>query len=135
MPKINGYIGFNDTCRQAMGFYQECIGGELTLQIVKESPMKDMFPASHQDKVLHANLESKDFTLLATDLPGTNATLSPGTITLMLICDTKAEMQSIFEKLGEGGKITHSIMEFYAGSMGHITDKFGVNWGVFSAEK
>ena len=135
MPKINAYIGFNDTCRQAMAFYQQCIGGELTLQIVNESPMKDMFPADHQNKVLHANLESGDFTLLGTDLPGANRSFSPGAITLMLTCDTKAEMQSLFEKLSTGGKVTHPIMEFFAGSMGNFTDKFGVNWGVFSAEK
>jgi PhnB protein len=26
-------------------------------------------------------------------------------------------------------------MEFFAGTMGNLTDKFGVKWGVFSAEK
>ncbi|RWY52505.1 VOC family protein [Mucilaginibacter gilvus] len=135
MPKINAYIGFNDTCRQAMEFYREVIGGDLTLQVVKESPMKDMFPASHQDKILHANLESNDFTLLATDLPGNNAVVSAGTIILMLVYDTKAEIQVTFDKLAEGGNITHPIMEFFAGTMGNLTDKFGVKWGVFSAEK
>jgi PhnB protein len=134
MPKINAYIGFNDTCRQAMAFYREVIGGELTLQVVKESPMKDMFPTSHQDMILHASLESSDFTLLATDLPG-NSSVSPGTITLMLTYDTKAEMKSAFDKLAEGGNVTHPIMEFFAGTMGNLTDKFGVKWGVFSAEK
>ena len=134
MPKINAYIGFNDTCRQAMAFYREVIGGELTLQVVKESPMKDMFPASHQDMILHASLESSDFTLLATDLPG-NSSVSPGTITLMLTYDTKAEMKSAFDKLAEGGNVTHPIMEVFAGTMGNLTDKFGVKWGVFSAEK
>ncbi|MBD1363679.1 VOC family protein [Mucilaginibacter sp. ZT4R22] len=134
MPKINAYIGFNDTCRQAMAFYREVIGGELTLQVVKESPMKDMFPGSHQDMILHASLESSDFTLLATDLPG-NSSVSPGTITLMLTYETKAEMKSAFDKLAEGGNVTHPIMEFFAGTMGNLTDKFGVKWGVFSAEK
>lgn len=135
MPKIDAYIGFNDTCREAMSFYKDILGGELTLVVVGESPMKDMFPATHQDKILHATLESKNFTLLGTDLPGSGNGVVSANIRLMITCDTKAELQSIFDKLSESGIITHPIMEFYAGSMGNLTDKFGVNWGVFSAEK
>ncbi|TFF40138.1 VOC family protein [Mucilaginibacter psychrotolerans] len=100
-----------------------------------ESPMEEMFPASHQDKILHATLESADFTLNGTDLPGNNQAIGSGNIRLMISCPTKNEMQSIFDKLSEGGKVTHPIMEFFAGAMGNLTDKFGVNWGVFSAEK
>lgn len=135
MPKLNAYIGFSDTCREAMTFYKEIIGGELTLQVVGESPMAEMFPASHQDKILHATLESLDFTLNGTDLPDNNQAIGSGNIKLMISCDTKNEMQSIFDLLSEGGKVTHPIMEFFAGTMGNLTDKFGVNWGVFSPEK
>jgi PhnB protein len=57
MSTINAYIRFKNNCRQAMTFYQECLGGELDIQIVKDSPMKDMFPPQLQDIVLHASLE------------------------------------------------------------------------------
>lgn len=135
MPKINAYINFNNTCREAMTFYRECFGGELSLTVVGESPMKDMFPAEHRDKILHADLTGGDFSLLATDLPGPNKVFSSGSIVLTLVCDTKAELESLFGKLSEGGNVTHPVMQFYAGSMGNVTDKFGVAWGVFSAEK
>jgi PhnB protein len=44
MTTINAYLTFNGNCRQAMTFYRECLGGELTLQAVKGSPMEGHWP-------------------------------------------------------------------------------------------
>lgn len=133
MSKINAYIRFKNNCRQAMAFYQECLGGELVIQIVKDSPMKDMFPPQLQDIVLHASLDNGDLTLLGSDMPSEDP--EGHTITLMLVCDNKAEFLSRFNKLAEGGKVIHEGSTFFAGTMGNLTDKFGIRWGVFTAEK
>jgi PhnB protein len=34
MTEINPYLNFNGSCREAMNFYKECLGGELTLMAV-----------------------------------------------------------------------------------------------------
>ena len=39
MAQLNAYLRFNGKCREAMTFYQACLGGELTIQTVGESPM------------------------------------------------------------------------------------------------
>ena len=135
MSKINTYINFKNNCREAMTFYQACLGGELTLQIVKESPMKDMFPGHLQDLILHASLTKGDLILLGSDMPNEDADGANGPVSLMLACDTKAELLSTFDKLGKGGKVVHPVESFFAGTMGNLTDKFGIRWGVFSAEK
>jgi PhnB protein len=133
MSTINAYIQFKNNCRQAMSFYQECLGGKLTIQVVKDSPMKNMFPPQLQDIVLHSSLENGNLTLLASEMPMEGA--DGQMVTLMLNCDSKKELLSTFEKLSAGGNVVHPIEEFFAGTMGNIIDKFGVRWGVFTAEK
>ncbi|TSD64649.1 VOC family protein [Inquilinus sp. KBS0705] len=134
MSKIVSYIHFNPgTCRQAMHFYQEVLGGELSIQIVKDSPMAAMFPPHLQDGVLHADLTNGNLTILASEL--SPADVSGQYITMMLVCDTKAELIEKFDKLAKGGNVNYPVETFFAGSMGNLTDKFGTQWGVFSDEK
>jgi PhnB protein len=133
MSKILAYVHFKNNCREAMTFYQECLGGELMLQAVKDSPMKDMFPPHLQDIILHADLTNGDLTLLGSEMPTDDQ--GGHTITLTLTCDTKAELFSKFDKLAAGGKIIHPGETFFGGTMGDLVDKFGIRWGVFSAEK
>ena len=133
MSKITAYIHFKNRCREAMTFYQECLGGELDLQVVKDSPMKDMFPPHLQDAILHASLEKGDLNLLGSELP--NGDVEGFTVSLMLICDSKAELNSTFDKLAAGGKVIHAGETFFAGTMGNLIDKFGMRWGLFSSEK
>jgi len=52
-----------------MTFYQQCLGGELSLQAVKDSPIKEMFPPHMQDIILHADLTKGELTLLGSDIP------------------------------------------------------------------
>jgi PhnB protein len=136
MLKINAYINFKDNkCAEAMTFYHSLLGGELSLMPVKDSPMKDMFPAEAQQGILHADLTGSDFSLLATDMPDATIDAQIGAVSLTLTCANKAEVQQKFDKLAEGGKVVHPIMTFFAGTMGNVIDKFGVRWGVFTDEK
>jgi PhnB protein len=136
MSKINAYINFRDNnCREAMNFYKECLGGELSLIVVKESPMKDMFPPQLQDIILHADLTKGDLTLLGSDMPNDDITSDSDPVSLTLTCDSKAEASAMFDKLSAGGKIVHPMSTFFAGTMGNIIDKFGSRWGIFTAEQ
>ena len=44
MARLNPYLNFDNNCREAMNFYKECLGGELTLQTIGESPLCDKMP-------------------------------------------------------------------------------------------
>jgi PhnB protein len=136
MSKISAYINFkNNQCREAMAFYQSVIGGELNLTPVKDSPMKDMFPAEVQGGILHADLTGSDFNLLGTDMANSNIEATVGIVSLTITCANKAEVQEKFSQLAQGGKVVHEVMTFYAGTMGNVIDKYGVGWGVFTEEK
>ena len=48
MTTLTPYLLFDGTCQKAMEFYKVCIGGELALTKVKDSPAKDHMPAFQQ---------------------------------------------------------------------------------------
>ena len=54
--QIQSYLTFNGNCREAMNFYQRCLGGELAFQTVGESPLSDHMPAQMKDCILHSTL-------------------------------------------------------------------------------
>lgn len=136
MSKISAYINFkNNQCAEAMTFYQSVLGGELNLMPVKDSPMKENFPAEAQGGILHADLTGSDFNLLGTDMPNPNIEAVVGVVSLTITCATKAEVTEKFAKLAGGGKVVHEVMTFFAGTMGNVIDKYGIGWGVFTDEQ
>ncbi len=56
MAKLNPYLNFNGKCREAMTFYKECLGGEVTFMEVSTSPMAAELPAEMKDHIMHAQL-------------------------------------------------------------------------------
>jgi PhnB protein len=67
MAQLNPYIFFAGNCRDAMTFYQECLGGELLIQTVGESPMASQMPPEAHNGVLHAALQGGGMTIMASD--------------------------------------------------------------------
>ena len=110
-----------------MNFYKICFGGELILQTVGDSPMAAQWPVKAQNRILHASLVNGDINLLASDM-GSDHLVMGNVISLSLGCSSKKEIESFFEKLSEGGKVTHPLHEFFDGIIGALTDKYGMNW-------
>lgn len=136
MSKISAYINFkNNQCAEAMTLYQSLLGGELNLMPLKDSPMKDNFPAEAQGGILHADLTGSDFNLLGTDMHNPNIEATVGLVSLTITCTSKADVNEKFAKLAEGGKVVHEVMTFFAGTMGNVIDKYGVGWGIFTEEQ
>jgi PhnB protein len=68
MAKINSYLSFSNT-REAMTFYQDCFGGELYFQTVKESPeMAAQMPPEYADAILHSTLTKDELVIMASDM-------------------------------------------------------------------
>jgi PhnB protein len=128
MAQLNPYLLFTGKCREAMTFYQECLGGELSIMTFGESPMADQVPAEHRDNVLHAMLAAEGITLMAADLmPGVTAP-EGGRVTLCLNSRDKHEIRAYFDKLSAGGNVTMPLDEAFFGLFGEMTDRFGMNW-------
>jgi PhnB protein len=126
MTQINAYLTFNGNCREAMTFYKKCFGGNLTLQKVKDSPMAKQWPKEAQEHILHASLVNDRLILLASDMG--EKLIKGNMISLALQCSSDKEIENFFSNLSSGGKITHALHKFYDGTIGALTDKYGMNW-------
>lgn len=129
MIQINPYLTFNGNCAKVMSFYQECLGGELVLLTVKDSPMAKDWPVNMQENILHASLISENMTLLGSDMGGPGDKMIKGnTISLSLSCSTEEELETLFEALSRNGEITRPLHQFFGGTIGTLTDQFGMDW-------
>lgn len=134
MTQINAYLHFSSNCREAMTFYKECLGGELSIQAVGESPMADQMPPELQKNILHASLVKDGFVLLGSDM-GPEGAIKGNTISLLLNCSSAEEIKTFFSNLSAGGEIGHPLKEeFWGATFGDLTDKFGINW-MFNFDK
>ena len=127
MKQITPYLFFNGNCRDAMNFYKQCIGGELTITTFGEGDPNARPEA--KDRVIHARLERGPTLLMALDnmpempfTPGDNVSLS-------IACDSADEVKKAFTALSAGGK---SIMApadtFWNANFAMFNDKFGMHW-------
>ncbi len=129
MGQINPYLTFYGNCREAMTFYKDCLGGELTLQTVGDSPMANQWPVQAHQNILHASLSKNgQVMLLASDMGGPEEIINGNSISLSLNCSSETEIQTCFSTLASGGKVTRPLHAFFAGTIGTLTDKFGMQW-------
>ena len=135
MAKLNPYLNFDGNCREAMTFYKNCLGGDLYLQTVKESPeMAAMMPPHLKDHILHSVLTCGDIVIMASDL-NKEKPVNGNTYQLCIQCDSEDQLLSFFNGLSEGGTINDPIADMpWGAKFGAITDKFGKSW-IFNWEK
>jgi PhnB protein len=129
MPTLNPYLTFNGNCREAMTYYKECLGGELTLMVVGESPVAEQMPPQFKDQILHSSLKTGDMEFMASDMQPQKHT-EGNDVHLCLNCKTEEETRSLYEKLSAGGEARQPVHEMFFGLIGALTDKFGKQWMV-----
>ena len=129
MTKINSYLTFNGNCREAMTFYKECLGGELTQQTVGESPMTEQMPAQMKESILHSMLTSEGIVIMGSDMAPETGLIKGNAVSLMLNFSNKEETRRIYTNLSKGGNATHPLeVTFWGTLFGNLTDKFGNQW-------
>jgi len=129
MTTLSSYLLFEGNCRQAMEFYRSCLGGELILARVKDTPAKQQMPESQHDKVVNARLRGSNFDISASDwLRPDQTPIRGNTACLYLSGGTFQELKFLFEKLSDGGEITDPLSQQFFGAYGALNDQFGVRW-------
>ena len=134
MKAIVTYLNFNGNCREAMKFYQRCLGGELSIMPFSEAPGD--FPKEAKDRVMHARVTKDGTTLLmASDtMPGSNFVQGTN-FSISIDCQGAEETDRLFTAFGENAKITMPLQDaFWGARFGMLRDKFGINW-MFNFEK
>jgi len=129
MTQINSYLTFSGNCREAMTFYKDCLGGELSLQTIGESPMADKMPQQMRDCILHSTLTKGALVLMASDMVAEEGLKKGNAVSLMLNCSSEEEIKKTYASLSAGGKATHPLEDTFWGAVfGDLTDRFGNHW-------
>ena len=125
---LNPYLNFNGTARQAMEFYRDVFGGDLTL-----STFADLGAAegADADKIMHAQLQTSDgYTIMGADVPGNMEYQPPAGFAVSLSGDDST-LHGYFDKLSAGGTVTMPLAkQAWGDEFGMLTDQFGIQWMV-----
>ena len=127
--RLNPYISFDDTARQALEFYQGVFGGDLTLSTFGEAGAGD---GPDADKIMHGQLETPaGYTLMVSDTPaGMDRTVGTN-ISISLSGDDADELRGYFSQLSEGGNVTMPLeKQMWGDEFGMCVDPFGIAWMV-----
>jgi PhnB protein len=126
--RLNPYLSFRDSAKEAMDFYHSVFGGELTRSTFAEMHASE--DPAEQDKIMHSMLTTDGgLTLMAADTPN-SMEWSPGSNgSISLSGENDAELRGYWDKLSEGGTVTVPLEPApWGDSFGMCVDKFGVNW-------
>ncbi len=129
MAKLFTYLTFNGNCKEAMTFYQTCLGGELTFQnldIIQEGTGKG---ATVRAVIVQACLKSEKIALMGSDLVADEGIYRGNAISLLMQCDSREEVLEYYSKLQRDGVGTYPLSVNEHGNLfGGLTDRFGTHW-------
>jgi len=129
MTKLRAYLTFNGNCREAMAFYKECLGGELRLQPIRDSPMASKLPEKMKECILHSTLTKENFVLMGSDMVSEDGLQRGNSVSLMLDCSTEEELNTYYNNLSINGNPIHPIENTFWGALfGGLTDRYGHHW-------
>jgi PhnB protein len=131
MLSLTPFLLFDGNCAEAMQFYHSCLGGDLTLTRLGDTPMKAQFPPEQHNKITYALLKSGNVEFSATDWLHPAHRRQPGNTSAMYLTGASLdELSPIFEKLREGAhhEFLVALREMPFGIYGRFTDRFNVEW-------
>lgn len=131
MP-INAYLNFNGNCREAVEYYAEVFQTDPPqIMAFGDTPPDPNFslPEEAKNLVMHTQLRIAGSIVMFSDIfPGMSYTQG-NNISLTVVSKNVEEINSLFDKLKEGGKVQMELQEtFWSKRYGMVTDKFGIGW-------
>jgi len=136
MVQTTPFLLFDGNCAEAMTFYQKCLGGELNLTKVSDTPMKAQYPEEKHNRIIYSQLVNDAVNISATDWLHPTRKPQQGNTVCIHITGRSDELKSIFDSLSEGAskELLDELRDMPFGSYGHLADKYGVHW-FFKGEK
>lgn len=138
MASVSTYLNFDGTTEEAFEFYKSVFGKEYDeggiMRMGDVPPQEDQPPVRKEDKnlVMHVSLETiAGHRIMGTDtIESMGFTLKKGNnMSINLQPDTRAEVDSLYGRLSDGGSDTVKPQEMFWGDyFGQCTDKYGVQW-------
>ncbi len=132
MLSCTPFLLFDGNCAEAMTFYHKCLGGELNLLKLGDTPMKAQFPKEKHNRIINADLKNGAIEISATDWMASPASepIQGNMSAIFVVGETYDELKAVFDKLSEGGekKRFQELHELPFGLYGQFYDRYGVQW-------
>ena len=124
---LNPYLSFRDDAREAMTFYADVFGGDLTVSTFGEYGDPEAPEAS---LVMHAQLRTDDgLVLMGADTPPGMDHTPGGALTVSLSGDEDEKLTGYWSRLSEGGQVSVPFeKQMWGDTFGMCTDRFGIPW-------
>ena len=135
--KVEPYLFFNGQCEEALEFYKQALGAEVTMLMrtneSPEPPPPGMLPPGFEHKIMHASLRIGETTVMASDGNSTTKASFQG-FSLSIGASDAAQAGRWFTALGQGGQVQMPLGKtFFSPCFGMVADRFGVSWMVIVA--
>jgi PhnB protein len=130
--RIEPHVCFDGRCEEALEFYRETLGAEVTFIVrFKEMPgphPPGSIPPGGENKIMHASFRVGETTILASDGHCKGAAKFERIQLAVQGVDTTAA-QKLFDALVDGGTVLMPMTKtFWSPLFGMVTDRFGVQW-------
>jgi PhnB protein len=126
--KLVPYLYFEGNAEEALNFYTEALGGEIvSMQRYGDAPMPS--GEDQKQKVMHATFSFDGNLVMASDVFEKQPLTIGQNVQLSLDVDSTEKLESVFNKMAEGGTVTMALQDtFWGARFGMLKDKFGVLW-------
>jgi PhnB protein len=127
--KLNTYLNYGGNCEQAFRFYEQHLGGKITMMVTHgEQPNTKDIPPEWEKAILHARISIGGTELFGADMPPDRFQPMRSAY-LSLAVDSTGEAERIYALLAEGGQIFMKMEEtFFAFRFAMLRDRFGTSW-------
>lgn len=125
---LNPYLAFRGNAREAMEFYRDALGGELTISTFGENQASQ--DPSEDELVMHSRLMNPSgLLLMGSDTPE-RMPYNPGdTVSISLGGDDAEALTGYWEALSDGATVLQPLVEApWGDSFGMLRDRFGFTW-------
>ena len=127
---LSPYLVFPGNCREAMEFYRQCLGGQITdMTTFGDSPVQ--VPEESANRIYNAELTLGEIQIKASDdLPHSKVTNGTN-VSMFLTVVGVDRQQELFEQLSDGGKVLFPTKDGF----GMLRDKYGVQWMLMAKQR
>jgi len=132
--QLHTYLNFGGNCEQAFRFYEQHLGGKITMMMRHgEQPNSSSVAAEWRNAVLHARITLGGTELLGADIPPDR--FQPiRSAYLSLTFDSDADAERAYALLSDGGQIYMPLeTTFFASRFAMLRDRFGTSWMILTA--
>ena len=125
--KLDVYINYAGNCQEAFRFYEENLGGKITMMMTHgQGPSSLNVAAEHLEGILHARIEIGATVLMGADIPHSEPMRSAY---LALSLESEEEAERVYALLSQGGQIFMKMEKsFFANRFAMLRDRFGTSW-------